>query len=751
MRPKKLRLSNWCQHREKEIILSDGMNSIQGPNGSGKSNILDAVLMALAQESNNCNAKSDRKTDNISHGEDRARVELEFEHQDQQGLITVDLKRNYHTDYDVLNREMTHAKQVLAAHGEEHETVTDEILRLASFKPRETVSAKMKWGDLQLRNSKEVQEWMLSVTHMNPRAMREAYFPNQGNVDAVIAGSGEERYRALAEQAGITLCARIHQYLGDEIRAQPDFSGVDAEMRELEAREAHARGNLVRAQEEHEKWQGLKIDVDSLRDTLAAYAMASKAQANLQEAQQRLIQARQATKDLEPSLTELLAKGKALALSTEEAKADVEAARDTLSSARQAEQSRAQLETARQRLKTTQEELSALQKPGEEPVGDPGKLRAEIAHLKSESKQNAEWMALFESGECPTCGQEVADASQKIEEFRRRQPEIEQMVLQLTEAIRVFESQHAEWRNITQGYNAQSSILNERLASINQQIKQLEEGLQQLPDQQALGAASALVTGYTQEMEKLQALREQYNQQVALYDRANAEAKTAEALVAANQAQLEGSPTDEEAQKASAALSQAQLDQQSQRDAGEEYRVKKALHEQAKADLDRVSARHALAQPTREWVSLLGKTRDLYHRDALPREAVLWYASQLIEHANFYLGFFEAKFQMTMTEDMTFLAVFGDKVLPGGRLSGGEKNMLSICIRMSMADLFPSDLRLLTLDEVEVHLDQENVARLPIVLEQVKGLARNRGLTVLFVSHHPSLSDVSDHVIHAAA
>lgn len=751
MRPTKLKLSNWCQHREKEIVLSDGMNSITGPNGSGKSNLLDALLMGLAQETNNVSTKSDKKTDNIMHGEDRARIELEFEHQDQKGLITVDLKRNYRTDSDVLQREVAHAKQLLAAQGEEGEEVTDEVLRLAGFKPRETVSTKMVWGDLRLRNTKEVGEWMLSVTKMQPRALKEAYFPSQGNVDAVIAGSGEERYRALAEQAGITLCARIYQYLGDEIRAQPDFGGVDQEFRELEAREAVARGDLERAEAENRKWADKEIDVDGPRTVLAEYAVASKALESLNQAQERLALARQAAADTQPELDRLLAEGKRLREKTDAGAQKASEARELLTRAQAAQERKTQLSGLYDSLTGIQREQEALSEPGDMPQGQPDTIRAEIAHLQQEAEQKTEWIRLFESGECPTCGQPVSDARQKVVEYRKRIDQIADSVRSMTSSAEALERALAEWHREYEAFTRTSAELNERATHTQARIQQLEEGLQDVPSEEQVAAAHELIAGQVADLDQLQAAREAYNQKVSLHERAEAEVKTAEALVASSQAQLEGSPTAEQATAASEALSQAQIDQQAQRDASNDLQIKKGLYDQVAKDLERVRQRYDLAQPTREWVGLLGKTRDLFHRDALPRDAVLWYAGQLIEHANHYLGMFESDFQMTMTEDMSFLAVFGDKVQPSTRLSGGQKNMLSLSIRLAMADLFPSDLRLLVLDEVEVHLDQENVARLPIVLEQVKGLARNRGLTVLFVSHHPSLSDVSDHVINAAA
>jgi DNA repair exonuclease SbcCD ATPase subunit len=202
---------------------------------------------------------------------------------------------------------------------------------------------------------------------------------------------------------------------------------------------------------------------------------------------------------------------------------------------------------------------------------------------------------------------------------------------------------------------------------------------------------------------------------------------------------------------AHARLLARQAAEQELRDLETEAEVKSRYLCDVRSDLERARVLTRQNEPLARWRTILEQVRDLVHRDALPAEVVAWYADQLVRHTMTYLKMFDAEFELFVARDLTLMGMFANKTMPVSRLSGGQKNMLNISMRLAMIDMFPSELRLLILDEVEVHLDQRNVAKLPVVLERVKGLARGRELVVLFVSHHPSLSGVADHVIHIQA
>ena len=75
LRPTRLKLKNWCQHRELDLELRPGIFSVTGPNGSGKSNLARALLFALTGEVQG----ADRREDMLSWGAERGQVELDLD------------------------------------------------------------------------------------------------------------------------------------------------------------------------------------------------------------------------------------------------------------------------------------------------------------------------------------------------------------------------------------------------------------------------------------------------------------------------------------------------------------------------------------------------------------------------------------------------------------------------------------------------------------------------------------------------
>lgn len=296
------------------------------------------------------------------------------------------------------------------------------------------------------------------------------------------------------------------------------------------------------------------------------------------------------------------------------------------------------------------------------------------------------------------------------------------------------------------------------IAGLRAKIAQCESTLAALPPVEAVEGPAELELlqqriARVQELEKqLQDTRETYGRLTGLIEKKTGileeKQKMVEALCPRGGVI---SPTEKDYQEATKALQEAQQNAQVYNDAQVSLGIAQGRLEDASLRLKEAQTENDRVGPLRILKGRLDRARNLFHRDALPAEVVAWYAQELVAHTETYLKMFEVNFQIIVTPELNLMAVFPDKAQPAVMLSGGEKNMLNISMRLAMADLFPSDLRVLVLDEVEVHLDPVNVAKLPILLEKVKGLARSRGLVVLFVSHHPCLRDVADHVIYANA
>ena len=89
MKSNKIRLTNFRKYCEEEIEFSDGINVICGDNAQGKTNILEAVHMFSMGKSNRTNKDSEL----IRHGEDKADIYMEFSSYSQDSFFEIEMFR----------------------------------------------------------------------------------------------------------------------------------------------------------------------------------------------------------------------------------------------------------------------------------------------------------------------------------------------------------------------------------------------------------------------------------------------------------------------------------------------------------------------------------------------------------------------------------------------------------------------------------------------------------------------------------
>lgn len=756
MIPKRLVLHNYCQHRDLEVTFVPGLNMIRGPNGSGKSNLLDAMCLCVSGESNNVRRKSDKKTDNIMVGEEKAAVYMEFEEKGLPGFVKVRLSRNYRTDADVLSREMEHAKmQVLANDGGE-DTLSEDVLRMVNFRPRETTSMRLEWGApddekrLTLTKNGEVLEWMTSVIGLQPAAIKSTIFPTQGNVDSLISGDPEARYRALAEQAGVLLCSKIHRELGDEISSQPLFDGVEERLKEAEAELAAADRRLKDAEAAYEAATADAVDPEPLKATIASYQRASEMRQRQSENMAKKAEFETQLAEIRKEVDSLTEDGRQKTPAFEEAEKAVSDSQLTISTYESQQSTIRQRAETERALAEARRTLEAMPQAPEAPEGVDGidQLSLGLGSLDTDIADRRRRIAMCEKGRCSECDREFENAAALVEGYSRELADLEAAKEQKTKLVLTLRTAKSEYEESRRLWDKNHAEVSGRVDILSQQLQSLPQAPEDPVTEDAYKRASQAMVVYQKLRSDIELTRNAYRDRMKDFRAVENEIKVLDRLLSESKKDLEGSPTEQRFKEASDKYAGCQLKEQQVRDTSRELAEARGAREVKAADVEAESKRFSRSQPTREWVGLLGQVRDLFHRNGLPRDAVLWYANRLIKHNNSYLSEFDEHFTMTMGDDMSFLSVFDDgKIQPSSRLSGGEKNMLNLGIRFAYADLYPSLFRYLQLDEVEVHLDQENVARLPAIFEKVKGLARNRGLVVPFVSHNPVLAEIADHVI----
>lgn len=746
MTPTKLTLAHFCQHEALEVVFARGMNNVSGPNGSGKSNLLDAIRLCLSLESGN----PGKLADNIQDGHNRASINLEFSHNGLPGRISIELRRNYLKNWDEVSLEQETARARIRAREQDSSVeVTESQLKLAVLNPKEEMKVQLVYGDVTLTKVGEVREWIRNNVGLDPKVISDSYFPRQGDVDGVLSGDRETRQRVFHDKAGTAMCQRLWDELGKELRSLPDLTSTQDREQELGVKEAKLSAELAEWQEKCDALSATLPDVSGLAQKMEQHRIsrehASRHHDMVQRRNELVAQANKAQQRCD----DIKAQGVALAERVQAQaprRSELAAALQAQNALREQLGARNLLLSRQTDIQTKLQQINPLAVAHPYPEGFRALVQAcsEAERALAEAKHYVEH---FSTGYCPTCKQEVAGASTLAQQSKDRLPELQKQVSRSSQAYdmavkaaQAFETWHAQQVK-------DQTRLQAELASVQEQLSRTPAPTGLL-DQQELSSAIQEHDRLTADANGVQRLREQYLSAEADLDTLKVRIRDLDPQIEAARQAMLGVLGQDELRAMNETITAHQAASQLLREYLTELEVKSRYLTDVRQDLESAKARSRAAEPQARWRSMLEQVRDLLHRDALPAEVVAWYADELVRHTMTYLNMFDAGFELFVANDLTLMGMFADKTMPVSRLSGGQKNMLNISMRLAMVDMFPSDLKVLILDEVEVHLDQHNVARLPVVLERVKGLARGHELVVLFVSHHPSLSGVADHVIH---
>lgn len=142
------------------------------------------------------------------------------------------------------------------------------------------------------------------------------------------------------------------------------------------------------------------------------------------------------------------------------------------------------------------------------------------------------------------------------------------------------------------------------------------------------------------------------------------------------------------------------------------------------------------------------KLRDVMHKSNLPRKLTVNYLKRTVIKINEYLEDFNAAFRVYSDEELVFWAKFSDgRDLPAARLSGGEKVVLSLAFRLAVQFGVASGVNLLVLDEPTVGLDDDNIECLETAFSRLRAMSKSSGLQVLVISHEKAVERMCDHTL----
>ena len=153
-------------------------------------------------------------------------------------------------------------------------------------------------------------------------------------------------------------------------------------------------------------------------------------------------------------------------------------------------------------------------------------------------------------------------------------------------------------------------------------------------------------------------------------------------------------------------------------------------------------------------IATLTRVRDWFHYANGPHTMAMSVLADMTRDVNDFLGQFAAPYTVYPSDDgfgYKYIKHDGSPMPPTPpdtiHLSGGERVQLAISYRFASYCMFANKLGLLSLDEPTVYLDERNIGRFCVVMEQIKKVAQSMNLQVMIATHERSLIPFADTVI----
>ena len=140
--------------------------------------------------------------------------------------------------------------------------------------------------------------------------------------------------------------------------------------------------------------------------------------------------------------------------------------------------------------------------------------------------------------------------------------------------------------------------------------------------------------------------------------------------------------------------------------------------------------------------------RTVLHVDNYPRLAVALKKEKLGIIINKYLDIFNQRFTINIDDSLAFICVFSENPeAKADELSGGQKAMLLVSVRLAIAEMLASDVELLTFDEPGAAMDKDAKQDLLEAFDTVRKYLAGQRVQMLVASHDDNIEGIADSVI----
>lgn len=689
MRIKKVKLENYCQHKNLEVDLTGNVVGIVGRNGSGKSNFVSAINYCVTGE-------FERKKDRlISMGETT-------------GSIQVDIEIN-------------------------------QSLTVTVFRSLKGNKAEVSFSDGRdtVLGADNVNEVLLELLGVDKTTLKNIVFVGQDELGALLYSRDSERERLAQQFFGIDRAVRIERILSDrynrihvpEIRVSPDSLSESLESKRI----------MLGIEQSSLEEKQSKFNPERLNELIALSASLRNYADQMQSKRSACLRVEDIEAEILSASTKLEGKLKeADGLSVDTVKTRLSQEIQKASEYGQYQSTKKSLDqyqTAyRAMLETeppcTQDFINKLTQDIEsaERVGSGITFRIGLRQQILDGLVNSQFV------DCPICLSELSLAS-GIPEIQNAL-EADHMDMHRVAHLNELKLRKKNWEQSLSKYVSDLEFMHSK-------IKDLEASdiLQTAPEPAQVEKWQANLSFVEGLFNEIKLLQKYIEEKQIKKDIAQKEASA-----------IPTPPNAPEGVDISDIVSEIESLQQIRSEiktteSNIDLLTSQISYEQtALAEAERVVQEARESSKIRESIS---KIRRVFHPDGAPKDLVTRRVQRMEAKINEYLGLLGVAFTIRGTGGFNFEAMFPGQSQPIKitELSGGQKIDLSLAFRFAACESFSSSAGLLVLDEPSVYLDEDTKQHLVEVFERLKDMAEQMRMQFLVVTHERSLLGCFDQLV----
>ena len=719
-------VTGWCQHDSFSAKFSPKTNAIIGNNGSGKSNFFNAGVTALTGD---CVVGTIE--DNIKFDRDKAEIVQGFMINGVGGEVRRTFSGKLATRQDPLTGETK------------------------TYRPDIKTTATLTFGGETVTGVKAVNAKLAVLLGLSKQVLSDHVFVPQTDLSKMLKVTSASRLDTFLKMLpGVGVAEMRSANIAEELRRFPLIEvGVSIDQLKQQAADRLTALSTVRA--ESEEVGGTLAQTDWAAQTRVLEDAAVAERARQRTSQLYVSLDSETRKNSEISQQHQLAVSEFQLVQTAEAgiRADIQQTKQNLNNLESLSRQKATYDAAVRQVQSLEATLGSLKAPEkqEDPTAGIEKLRSELGLHEAEltaAQRMVTFLSSWKGGAliCPTCTTQITDPASALATNKAIINDLSPRRFQLQKEI-------ADRTQVFQKYTYTLNSYSSQMAAATAQLKQAREMLaaQQpvtLPADEQVAAWRKDVAEYAQLEADVQKI---WNTSQQLLGRL----QTSNALIAQLNSQIADMASDLARCPDASAVSTAKLELERKRELDARKARLQGIEEATQGEYSRMLAEIAKveeiqkrAETVRSYHKILEGSRELLHRDKLPKEVFSAFLTSLNYWCNKFLGDFGRPFAVSVDKNMDITCAFTSGYVSGcERLSGGQACVLSVALRFATNRMFAQQMGMLALDEPTEYMDANNRVLMAEFMREVQTLCSTSELQTIIITHAPEILPAFDNVI----